>query len=182
MEVIHFSWNSSADQHDFKWLIDFFSGTNVFMSASWMQLCTFFMDKRQNAAWDFYVFQDPWKLTYFCRYKFVIDPKWWRKEKKWWGEEKKRERITETTQEKKTTKEKNAGDKRTINSFLCCSSSCICEQLSQLLVKLYLTFCQHEFSKKPNVNKLCKCFLIYQASNYLLCLGLILLSVQLCSL
>lgn len=36
------------------------------------------------------------------------------------------------------------------------------EQLSQLLVKLYLTCCQHEFSKKPNVNKLCKYFLICQ--------------------
>lgn len=33
-----------------------------------------------------------------------------------------------------------------------------------------------------NVNKLCKCFLICQANNYLLCLGLALLSVQLCSL
>lgn len=36
--------------------------------------------------------------------------------------------------------------------------------------------------QKPNVNKLCKCFLICQANNYLLCLGLALLSVQLCSL
>lgn len=47
------------------------------------------------------------------------------------------------------TKGKMQGEREAINPFFCCSSSSICEQLSQLLVKLYLTFCQHEFSKNP---------------------------------
>lgn len=64
-------------------------------------------------------------------------------------EEKKRER--KKRKKKRHKKKDNKGEKcrgeRTINSFFCCSSSCICEQLSQLLVKLYLTCCQDEFSK-----------------------------------
>lgn len=67
------------------------------------------------------------------------------KEKKKREEKKEKDRRNNTR--KKATKGKNAGEKRTINPFFCYSSSCICEQLSQLLVKLYLTCCQHEFSK-----------------------------------
>lgn len=67
------------------------------------------------------------------------------KEKK--KESEKKEKDGRNSTSKKATKGKNAGEKRTINPFFCCSSSCICEQLSQLLVKLYLNCCQHEFSK-----------------------------------
>lgn len=61
--------------------------------------------------------------------------------------------LIQNGKEKKNLKRqqrgKMQGERKAINPFFCCSSSSICEQLSQLLVKLYLTCCQHEFSKNP---------------------------------
>lgn len=123
-------------------------GSKAFMSAAWTQLCLFqYVAKRQNATWDFNTFQGPSAMkTHLSLWQQVC---YWSKmvkirEKKG---DKKREKDRRNNMRKKATKGKNAGEKRTINPFFCCSSSCICEQLSQLLVKLYLTCCQHEFSK-----------------------------------
>lgn len=50
-----------------------------------------------------------------------------------------------------------------------------------ITIKLYLTGCQHEFSKKPKCKQTLQVLPHLPTSNYLLCLGLALLSAQLYS-
>lgn len=145
---MYFSWKSSADLQELKALIRFVREQS-------------FYEYSLSTAVSFPIYGQKTK----CNMRFLYIPrpichenplifaatsllliqngKKIRGEKK--REREKRERRNSTR--KKATKGKNAGEKRTINPFFCCSSSCICEQLSQLLVKLCLTCCQHEFSK-----------------------------------
>lgn len=83
---------------------------------------------------------------------------------------------------KKATKGENVGGKKSHKSILLLFFQqhlwAIVTITSQTVFDLLPTW----IFQKPNVNKLCKYFLICQASNYLLCLGLALMSVQLYSL
>lgn len=88
---------------------DFFQGA-MFL---WVHLecsCVLFLwtkNKMQHEI--FYVFQYPWKLTYFCCYKFVTDPKWWRKEKKIGGGGEKGKDNRNSTRKKDNKREKCRG-------------------------------------------------------------------------
>lgn len=148
MEVMYTSWESRTGLQEQRGHLEVLSGSKVFMSASWTQLClSQCVAKRQNAGWNFYTFQSPSAMkTHLSLWLQVC---YWSTMVKKLKRERERERrkIEELTQEKKATKGENAGEKSTINPFFCCSSSCICEQLSQFLLRLDLTCCQHEFSK-----------------------------------
>lgn len=83
---------------------------------------------------------------------------------------------------KKATKGENVGGEKSHKSILLLFFQqhlwAIVTITSQTVFDLLPTW----IFQKPYVNKLCKYFLICQASNYLLCLGLALMSVQLYSL